>query len=190
MSDGTSNGTRDVAVIVLAGGESRRFGSDKIMATWEGQTLLDHVLGSLDPAWEVVCVGPPRPTRRPVRWTREKPPGGGPLAGVAAGVAATTARHLVVLAGDMPWAGPVAALLLAALDHETGVGAAIARDGEGHTNPLLAAYRRAALTTTLPQPAHGRAAKTLLAIPHVAVDVPGREGRDVDRPTDLPGIAD
>jgi molybdopterin-guanine dinucleotide biosynthesis protein A len=187
-----------VAVIVLAGGESRRFGSDKLVASFAGRTLLDHVLAGLDPSWDVICVGPPRPTERDVRWVREEPVGGGPLAGVAAGVAATTVEAIVVIAGDMPWAGPVVPLLLDALDAldaDRGdqdvdaareVGAAIARDGEGHTNPLLAAYRRPALTTALPVPAHDRPAKTLLGIPHVTVDVPGREARDVDRPSDLP----
>ena len=80
----------DVTVVVLAGGTSRRFGSDKLAAPLGGSTVLDTVLGSLPPEWPVVVVGPPRECRRPVTWTREDPPGGGPLAGVAAGVDAVT----------------------------------------------------------------------------------------------------
>ena len=56
----------DVTVVVLAGGTSRRFGSDKLAAPLGGSTVLDTVLGSLPPQWPVVVVGPPRDCRRPV----------------------------------------------------------------------------------------------------------------------------
>ena len=34
---------------IVAGGRSRRFGSDKARATVEGRTLFDHVVGALSP---------------------------------------------------------------------------------------------------------------------------------------------
>jgi molybdopterin-guanine dinucleotide biosynthesis protein A len=33
-----------IPALILAGGQSRRFGSDKVLAEWRGRTLLDHVL--------------------------------------------------------------------------------------------------------------------------------------------------
>ena len=71
--------------LVLCGGGSRRMGSDKTTATLGGATVLDHLLDGLPADWPLVVVGPERPTRRAVRWTRESPAGGGPVAAVAAG---------------------------------------------------------------------------------------------------------
>lgn len=41
---------------VLAGGRSRRFGSDKALALLGGQTLLDHALAALAPHCEAVVI--------------------------------------------------------------------------------------------------------------------------------------
>ena len=80
-----------VVAVVLAGGESRRFGSDKLAAALDQQTLLDHTLAALPEEFAVIVVGPERPTTRSVRFTREQPPGGGPAAGLVAGVRAALA---------------------------------------------------------------------------------------------------
>ena len=39
----------DVTALVLAGGSSRRFGSDKLSALLHGTSVLDHLLTSLPP---------------------------------------------------------------------------------------------------------------------------------------------
>ena len=41
---------------VLAGGRSRRFGSDKAVAMLDGQTLLDHALAALRPHCDAVVI--------------------------------------------------------------------------------------------------------------------------------------
>src|ERR1700687_2224188 len=41
---------RDACAVVLAGGESRRFGSDKALAQFRGQPLLGHVLRGVEAA--------------------------------------------------------------------------------------------------------------------------------------------
>lgn len=176
-----------VGIVVLAGGRSRRFGSDKLAAPVAGRPLLDTLLIGLPADADIVCVGPRRPTARPVRWVLEDPPLGGPLAGVAAGVGILATDVVVVLAGDMPWSGPAIGTLLTALRQAPRAAAALARDDDGQVNPLLGAYRREALAAYLPDPAHGLPARKLLGLPHVEVPITGRPGRDVDVPTDLPG---
>ena len=190
MTADPSTSSSDVTVVVLAGGTSRRFGSDKLGAPLHGSTVLETVVGSLPPSWPVVVVGPRRDGGRAVTWTREDPPGGGPLAGVAAGVAVVETGMVAVVAGDMPYAGPALLTLVAALrTAPPEVGAVVAVDADGVPNPLLAAYRTASVRQTLPVPAANRPAKLLLAVPHVEIAVTGPAGRDVDTPADLDDLA-
>lgn len=180
-------GREDVTVVVLAGGGSTRFGSDKLAADLGGVTVLDHLLGGLPAHWPVVLVGPPRDTVRPdARWLLEDPPGGGPLAGVATGAAAVGTPLMVVVAGDMPLAAGALADLLAGLDAAgPEVAAAVAVDDDAHVNPLLAVYRVAAVREALPASAHDGPAKRLLRLSHTEVRVTGGRGRDVDTVADL-----
>ncbi|MEU3569652.1 NTP transferase domain-containing protein, partial [Kitasatospora sp. NPDC036755] len=92
-------------VIVPAGGAARRLGgADKPGLTVRGTTLLDRVLAACAGARTAVVVGPPRPTARAgVHWTREQPPGGGPVAAVAAGLDLVTAQTVLLLAADLPF---------------------------------------------------------------------------------------
>ena len=137
-------------VLVLSGGGSRRMGADKTAAGLGATTVLDHLLDALPADWPVVVVGPERPTRRAVRWTRESPPGGGPVAAVAAGLALVDTELVLVLAGDMPFAADAAAALATNLRRDATTDAAVAADTGGRSNPLLAAYRTAALRQALP----------------------------------------
>lgn len=184
----TGSGSAEVTAVVLCGGASRRFGSDKTAALLHGRSLLDHVLDGLPHNWPVVCVGAERPTCRRVRWVREDPPGGGPLAGVVAGAWAAATPLLVVLAADMPYASEVAPRLLETLIADGSVPALCARDESGQVNPLLAAYRRMDLLDLVGDSGHDRAAKTLLRLPHAVLDVSGPAAADVDYPEDLNGF--
>lgn len=186
----TGEGADEVTAVVLCGGESRRFGSDKTAALLHGRTLLDHVLDGLPKDWPVICVGAERPTGRTVRWVREDPPGGGPLAGVVAGSRATATALLVVLAADMPYAGEVAPRLVDALNANANgeVASLCARDETGQVNPLLAAYRRRELLDLVGNSGHDRAAKTLLGLPYAVLEVCGPAAADVDYPEDLSGF--
>ncbi len=116
--------------MVLTGGAAARLdGADKAAIEHAGRTLLEHALAAVAEASEVVVVGPAVPTSRAVTFTRESPPGGGPLAGLSAGVAALLGDPglVVVLAVDMPHvtAETVARLLAAVGD---GDGAWLADD--------------------------------------------------------------
>ncbi|MER7418635.1 NTP transferase domain-containing protein [Micromonospora peucetia] len=93
------------AALVLAGGSARRMGGvDKPARTVGGLPMRDRVLAAVADADPRILVGPPGPVPAGVRVTREDPPGGGPVAAAAAGLALVDAGTPVValLAADLP----------------------------------------------------------------------------------------
>lgn len=179
-----------IAAVVLCGGTSKRMGgTDKTAADLRGRSVLDTLLDSLPAEWTVVCVGEPRDVTRDVLWTREDPPLGGPVAGLAAGVraAAAAADVIVALAGDQPFAGPTgrdcAAALVAAPADLDGV-AALQEDGR--LQPLLAAYHRAPLSRALDVATPDSGVYKALSSLHVSgVSADAHATLDVDTPDDL-----
>ncbi|SFY46816.1 Molybdenum cofactor guanylyltransferase [Streptomyces sp. F-1] len=136
--------------VVLAGGAARRLGgADKPGVRVGGRALLDRVLAACAGARTTVVVAAPRPTVRPVRWAREEPPGAGPVAALAAGLRHTTAEHAVVLSADLPFLRPATLRRLLAALHRTGADGALLTDADGRDQPLVAAYRTAALRREL-----------------------------------------
>lgn len=68
---------------VLAGGASRRFGSDKALALLGGKPLIDHAIAAIAPQVDAVIVCGRDRAGFPM--LADRPPGGhGPLAGLAA----------------------------------------------------------------------------------------------------------
>jgi molybdopterin-guanine dinucleotide biosynthesis protein A len=193
--------------VLLAGGTSRRWGGvDKTAHPLAGVPLLQHAAAAVLPrASAVVVVAPADHPARPaveaaavaadvpMVWTREDQPGGGPLAGLAAGVAAAPDRTAtdvdrvaVVLAADHPFAGTAVARLIEALTPDPTVDAAIGVDPDGRRQPLLAAYREAPLRLVLAglDPA-GRPLRAVLDALHVVeVPVTEDEALDLDTPVD------
>ncbi|MFK8912770.1 molybdenum cofactor guanylyltransferase, partial [Streptomyces sp. YS-3] len=136
--------------IVLAGGAARRLGgADKPGVLVGGRALLDRVLAACAGAGTTVVVGEPRTTTRPVRWTREEPAGGGPLAALDAGLRQTTAPLVLALSADLPFLGaPTVTALLDALVAGGHEGVLCVDDG-GREQPLVAAYRAEPLRRAL-----------------------------------------
>ncbi|UDM01024.1 NTP transferase domain-containing protein [Streptomyces longhuiensis] len=132
--------------VVLAGGAARRLGgTDKPAVRVGGRPLLDRVLAACATAATTVVVAEPRPTAHPVRWTREDPPGGGPVAALDAGLRATTADQVLVLSADLPFLSEqTVQSLLDALNAGTADGVLLT-DADGRDQPLVAAYRSAPL---------------------------------------------
>ncbi|MFJ3758696.1 NTP transferase domain-containing protein [Streptomyces sp. NPDC090080] len=142
--------------IVLAGGAARRLGgADKPSVRVGGRPLLDRVLTACAGARDTVVVAVPRPTVRPVRWTREDPPGGGPVAALDAGLRQVTADHVVVLSADLPFLAPKTVERLSAALRASGADAALLTDADGRDQPLVAAYRTAPLRRALSDLAAG-----------------------------------
>jgi molybdopterin-guanine dinucleotide biosynthesis protein A len=145
---------RSVVGIVLAGGGSRRFGSDKLAAELDGRPLVLHAVGALRAVHgldEVVVVGPPLevdPGWLPAveaagaRIVRDEESSAGPLAGLANGLRGLPpAGAAIVVGGDMPRLDPVVlGDLVGEILNGPGVDTAfLVSDGRNHPLPLAVA---------------------------------------------------
>lgn len=138
--------------LILAGGRGARLGGrDKAALPVAGQTLLERSLAAVAGARRVVVVGPVQ-VPDGVAQVSEDPPGGGPVAGIAAGVAALSdpAPWTCVLAVDQPGAAEALTAITASLEGvDDEVDAVCHRDEDGHAQWLLAAYRHASVRSAL-----------------------------------------
>ena len=96
----------EVSVILLTGGSSRRMRTDKASVKLGNDTLLDFQLGQIPPGVPTIVVGEAVTTHPEVVFTREDPPGSGPVAAVSAGLALTRTSAVALLAVDAPFALP------------------------------------------------------------------------------------
>lgn len=192
MPDPTTPAPPRLGAVILTGGTAARMdGVDKAAIELDGATLLERSLGALAEADEVVVVGEPVPTSRPVTWTREDPQGGGPAAGILAGIDRfyRPPDLVVVLAVDMPRVTPDTVRRLVAAVADTAYDGAQLVDAQQRTQPLCAVYRRWALERARPaerEHEHGLPVRELLLTLDLAeVAALGHEARDVDTWEDL-----
>jgi molybdopterin-guanine dinucleotide biosynthesis protein A len=192
-----------VSAIVLAGGRSSRFGTDKLAARIDGRPILDHVLEAVRAvADEIVLALPPQEAGTPdrledrggVKVVHDREPFAGPLAGLAGALAAATQPTAIVVGGDMPRVRPaVLEAMLAVL--EPGMDA-VALGVEADVRPLPLALRvepaRAAVTSALER--GDRSLRSLVSALETRVlsemawrrlDPEADTLVDVDRPADL-----
>lgn len=134
-----------MTVVILAGGQSRRMGRDKLRLTLEGETLLARAVRRYSEAFPRVLVSVAGPEKFPELGDRrvfDRYPGAGPLAGLHAGL--LEAGEAVFLTGaDMPFSSPEKALALAALCGEED--ACVLTDTDGRWEPLFGYYRPSVL---------------------------------------------
>lgn len=159
---------------------------DKPLLDIDGVSLLRRVVDALAGAEPVVVVGPERPGMPDVLWTREQPPGGGPVAALAAGLAVVPrdADVVVTLAGDLTGVRKSTVdKLVGALGTADGT---VLTDGEGRPQWLISAWRPGRLRGALPASPEGAALRTVLAgLSIVPVPEAPGESADVDTPRDL-----
>ncbi|MCM3886999.1 molybdenum cofactor guanylyltransferase [Frankia sp. R82] len=178
------------SALVCAGGGARRLGGrDKPAVVVGGSTLLDRVLAATADAQRQVVVGPRRALDGPsnaVHWCREDPPGGGPLAAIAAGLAAVHTPFVAVLAADLPFVTvhEIGALRRAA--GEPAVDVAVLVDPDGRMQYLAAVWRTSRLRAALPTDPVGAPVRALFAGQAVAVvHADARTCLDCDDDADL-----
>lgn len=176
--------------IVLCGGEARRLGgADKGSVIVGGKDLLERALEAVASAERAIAVGPSRAMGSAVMWTREDPPGGGPVAGIAAGMRLVEEEVVVVLGVDFPFVDAACvARILDALDDRDG---AILRDDTGRHQFLVGAYRRASLTAALANTdPNGVSVKKLIEDLELVVLADPRAALDCDSWADVAAVRD
>lgn len=181
-----------VGVVVLAGGTARRIGGgDKTALDVGGVPILHRLLTDLTPLQTIVVADAPAEADRApfphARWIREQPVGGGPAAALAAGMAALDDVEVVVaVAGDQPFAGPVVPRLVDSLMRHPDADAVLGVDADGREQPLLAAYRAAAVRRRLAAVRPGHALRTVrVGLSVHLLPLAEAESLDVDAPEDL-----
>lgn len=127
-------------IIVLTGGTSKRFGSDKSSALINGRTLLEILTDGLE---NLIIVGPQSSIK--ATYVREKPVGSGPVAAIATGLIEVKSDLVAIFATDMPFASKLISELRVNLVND----AAIPVDADGYAQPLSAIYRVKALMSAL-----------------------------------------
>lgn len=197
-----------VSGAVIAGGASRRLGTDKRLVALDGTALLARTVGVLRPLVDDLQVVVADPADRalvpevldadagPVTVTLDARSGVGPAAGLEAALAAARRPQVLVLATDHPTLVP-AVLDLLLIRADASAAAAVALAGPRGGEPFLAVYRREALPTVRAELDAGtRRMQAVLAalgpelIPEDewrVLDPDGATLRDVDVPEDLAG---
>ncbi|WYY13429.1 molybdenum cofactor guanylyltransferase [Gordonia terrae] len=160
MTQHTESDTSVIAALVLAGGRSRRMGSDKAALDWDGEPMLARVVRVVSQRCDPVLVvagetsaafrgvddirdrAAPGIDASKVRWVTDEQEGTGPLGGLVAGLsaaAAAGAEYAFVCATDMPLIAPelIDELRLGVTGSTQAV---IARDAQ-RDHPMAGIYR-------------------------------------------------
>lgn len=181
----------DFDAVILAGGRGSRLGGvRKPELVVRGRRLLDVALAAAAAARRVVVVGDVTPPDH-VLGTREDPPYGGPVAGLAAGFDAfdrppnqQPAPWTLVLASDLPDAEAAVRVLLNATPGPDHDGACLV-DDDRRLQWLLGYYRTPVLRRRLAERAGATAMYRLLEpLRLLAVDPGAADVSDVDTAED------
>lgn len=183
------------AAVILCGGQSARFGSDKALAGFRGEPLLARSLRAALGAFERVAVA----AKDPLRYAAVAPAGVDllsddsaqetPLAGLVAGLRWTPLETVFAFAVDMPFA--IDLPLLDALFANLGHHLAAVPQHKGFPEALCGLWRKAALGAGEPLLRAGKGPSALLrAIDSVLVPwADERPFLDADTPEDLARLA-
>ncbi len=137
--------------IILCGGRSARFGSDKAMLTIDGIPMIIRVIQRVSPVVDEIIIAARDPAQG--RYITDAIPndsmvvydsviGYGPIAGILAGLLASKSEYSICLACDLPYTNPDVIDALFGCAEEQEGDAAIPRHPGGTLEPLHAVYGR------------------------------------------------
>ncbi|MDA0873895.1 MAG: molybdenum cofactor guanylyltransferase [Bacteroidetes bacterium] len=186
--------------LLLIGGRSSRFLPDKMQETLDGRPMYRHGMDLLAERCDRIWLSAGQRLVQPmvervdsapagvrVEILQDQTPDQGPLEGIRAAMARSSATHLLVLAGDMPRIQPST---LVRLIEAPGADVVCARDASsGRLQPLCGRWSTALLPRLVAALEAGdRGVMHFLASCQVVtVDVRSEELLNVNRPSDLPG---
>lgn len=183
----------EVTGLILAGGESRRFGSPKAASIVRGRPMIEHVIAALAPlcARTLISVGSDPLPIQPLSCeiVRDQFEGMGPLAGLHAGLREVRSPWVLIAACDMPYLS-TPALEQILLARTASLDAVVATDSAGRVQPLCATYRTSLLPLVESQLKTGRLSmwSFVRAIPSVRLlPTPAADLRNINTPEDLSG---
>jgi molybdopterin-guanine dinucleotide biosynthesis protein A len=135
------------AGLLLAGGHSRRMGTDKAQLDWHGRPLIEHQAATLATtgAWPLLLSCRPEQSATPVGFQRveDQSPDGGALRAFVDALNAAPTPVLAVLAVDLPLATADFLTRLTGLARDTAI-SVVPQHADGY-EPMAAAWHRSAL---------------------------------------------
>lgn len=134
-----------VSAVILAGGESRRMGSDKSLLPWHGGRFIEHIHRQLDELFDEVVIvtnSPSLYTQIPCRKVPDIYYKQGSLAGIHSGLCHARNERIFVVACDMPFLSEEVIRALCIYDRQAEV---VIPRGEQGLEPLHACYAKSCL---------------------------------------------
>lgn len=133
------------SAIVLAGGESRRFGSPKALAPLDGLAVIDRIVAHLEPVFSEILIVTKTPELfcpQKAVVVRDALPHQSPLVGLYSGLRASSSEKNFVYACDMPFPD---AVLIRRICRWAGKTDAVIPRVNGRLQPLCAVYTKRCL---------------------------------------------
>lgn len=130
-----------VTGVILAGGESRRMGSNKALLRLNDVPLIEKVYHAMEALFEDIVLitnTPEAYSFLPCRMAPDIYPGAGSIAGLHAGMVSSRTERIFVAACDMPFLHADLIRMLCRYDREAE--AVVPMNGEGFFEPLHAVY--------------------------------------------------
>ncbi len=194
---------KECTAVILAGGRSTRFGSDKANVLWRGSSLIARAADNVRrKTREIVAVA--RPSQNTNSWPVDRvvfddtTMPAGPLRGIVAGLQACRTRYAFIVPCDSPSVRPeLIALLRGRFNPEV---SAVVPLWAGTLQPLVAIYRTASWKElkTLLEEGERSPKRALKSLPHLRLseeecreaDPEGLSFHNVNRPEDLERLSD
>ncbi len=157
LNDGCWALPEEASAIILAGGASRRMGSDKSLLPVGNRSMIEHIHAQLEPNFKEVLISCARPGKYSFPGAREvadETPGQGPLMGILSTLSAASNDLCAVVACDIPEVR--LPLLRKLLRSAEGYDAVVPRPAGKRYEPLFAIYRKSVLPAAREAIAAGR----------------------------------
>ncbi|MDX8392575.1 MAG: molybdenum cofactor guanylyltransferase [Mariprofundaceae bacterium] len=158
----------DCTAVILAGGESKRMGRDKIGILLANQSLLNHAIRNMQPLFEALVVSVRQPREHLLcPQLCDNGDAQGPMMGIATALGRVDTKWVFALACDMPFIS--AEMIVAMADKRNGRDAVVPIV-DTMLQPLAAFYSQACLKPMKSQISAGqRSLKTLIGKVNAAI---------------------